>query len=237
MKKTIILLFILNTFILKAQNTNNEINQLEIKRKEYNDKIKSLKDSILLIDKKINIIKSKEIIKSLKDSSIVATVSKEAKLRKKPFPMDDIIYTFKKDTEVLILDYHDEYFGICFDSICGYVNELWIKRNQKVNDLISLRQQEAKELERIKEENKIKKENRQYAIIEAKNIKKYGKTLYSKLKKGLIWIGMTNDMLIIAIGSPDKINRTVGKWGVHEQWVYDNDYYYFENGIMTSYQD
>jgi len=151
--------------------------------------------------------------------------------------MDDIIYTFKKDTEVLILDYHDEYFGICFDSICGYVNELWIKRNQKVTDLISLRQQEAKELERIKEENKIKKENRQYAIIEAKNIKKYGKTLYSKLKKGLIWIGMTNDMLIIAIGSPDKINRTVGKWGVHEQWVYDNDYYYFENGIMTSYQD
>jgi len=56
MKKTIILLFILNTFILKAQNTNNEINQLEIKRKEYNNKIKSLKDSILLIDKKINIL-------------------------------------------------------------------------------------------------------------------------------------------------------------------------------------
>ena len=48
---------------------------------------------------------------------------------------------------------------------------------------------------------------------------------------------MTDDMAIISLGYPKDINRTVGKWGVHEQWVYDGDYYYFENGILTSYQD
>ena len=53
----------------------------------------------------------------------------------------------------------------------------------------------------------------------------------------MVWIGMTDDMLLIALGSPNEINRTVGRWGVHEQWVYEREYYYFENGIMTSYQD
>ena len=39
-------------------------------------------------------------------------------------------------------------------------------------------------------------------------------------------------------GPPNDINRTVGKWGVHEQWVYGNGVYlYFENGILTSFQD
>lgn len=38
-------------------------------------------------------------------------------------------------------------------------------------------------------------------------------------------------------GIPKAINRSVGKWGVHEQWVYDGGYLYFENGKLTSYQN
>ena len=235
--KKILILILLNSFILNAQNTDTEINQLEKNRKGFIEKINSLKDSIVNIDKKINIIKSKEILKTVKDSSLVAIVSKNGKLRKRPYAMDDIIFSFEEDTEVLILDYHKGYFGVCVNSVCGYVNELWIKKNQKVVDLVYVRIQEEEELAKIKEENKIKKENKQYADIETKNIKKYGKTLYAKLKKGSFWIGMTDDMAIISLGNPKDINRTVGKWGVHEQWVYDGDYYYFENGILTSYQD
>lgn len=235
--RKILIMFLFYGFILNAQNVNNEITQLEKSRKGFVDKIDSLKDSIAQIDKKINLIKSKEILKAVKDSTLTAIVSKDAKLRKRPFPMDDIIYAFKEDKEVLILDYQDEYFGVCVDEVCGYVNELWVKRNQKVNDLINIRIKEKKELEKIKEENKLKKANKDYAAIEAKNVKKYGQALYSKLKKGMVWVGMTDDMLLIALGSPNEINRTVGRWGVHEQWVYEREYYYFENGIMTSYQD
>jgi hypothetical protein len=39
-------------------------------------------------------------------------------------------------------------------------------------------------------------------------------------------------------GDPEDINRTVGSWGVREQWVYSNEnYLYFENGILTSWQN
>ena len=48
---------------------------------------------------------------------------------------------------------------------------------------------------------------------------------------------MTRELATISLGSPNDINRTVGSWGVHEQWVYYNLYLYFENGILTSYQN
>ncbi len=38
---------------------------------------------------------------------------------------------------------------------------------------------------------------------------------------------------------PNSKNRSVGNWGIHEQWVYKNYgvYLYFKNGILTSYQN
>jgi hypothetical protein len=43
-------------------------------------------------------------------------------------------------------------------------------------------------------------------------------------------------MAEISIGSTRNKNKSVGKWGVNEQWVYYKDYLYFENGILESYQ-
>jgi hypothetical protein len=48
---------------------------------------------------------------------------------------------------------------------------------------------------------------------------------------------MTDEMVRLSWGSPRDINRSVGSWGVHEQWVYYSSYLYFENGILTSWQD
>jgi len=57
-------------------------------------------------------------------------------------------------------------------------------------------------------------------------------------------LGMTAEMARASWGSPSKINRSVGSWGVHEQWVYNAltryhspRYIYFENGTLTSWQD
>jgi amino acid transporter len=56
-----------------------------------------------------------------------------------------------------------------------------------------------------------------------------------------IWIGMTKDQATESWGKPHEINRTVYSSGVHEQWVmFDSiytPYLYFENGILTSWQD
>jgi hypothetical protein len=54
-----------------------------------------------------------------------------------------------------------------------------------------------------------------------------------------IWMGMSKDQLVKSWGRPNDINRTVGSWGSHEQWVYGDfgPYVYVENGTVTSWQD
>jgi len=69
--------------------------------------------------------------------------------------------------------------------------------------------------------------------------------LPNKIKKsilaGEVFIGMTAEQVRASWGSlaRDQINRNVGNWGVHEQWVYEDlgTYLYFENGILTNLQD
>lgn len=52
-------------------------------------------------------------------------------------------------------------------------------------------------------------------------------------------IGMTQQQVLDSNwGRPNKINKTVTKYGTHEQWVYGgNNYLYFDNGILTSIQN
>lgn len=48
-------------------------------------------------------------------------------------------------------------------------------------------------------------------------------------------IGMTKEEVRKSTwGYPEKINKDTYSWGVKEQWVYDNGYIYFKNGIVTS---
>lgn len=60
---------------------------------------------------------------------------------------------------------------------------------------------------------------------------------------GTIRIGMTKEQFLAVYKKPafpyDSINRTVTRYGVREQWCYDSprEYFYFENGILTSWQD
>jgi hypothetical protein len=56
---------------------------------------------------------------------------------------------------------------------------------------------------------------------------------------GRVWLGMTTEMARIVLGDPSDINRSVGAWGVREQWVYStpDSYFYFGNGILTSWTE
>ena len=65
---------------------------------------------------------------------------------------------------------------------------------------------------------------------------RYGKEIADNLLNRQYWIGMTTEMAEISLGSPRNKNKSVGRWGVSEQWVYYKDYLYFENGKLTSYQ-
>jgi len=49
-------------------------------------------------------------------------------------------------------------------------------------------------------------------------------------------IGMSRNNVLCNFGEPILINKTVGSFGVHEQFVYDKMYIYVENNIVTSFQ-
>lgn len=62
------------------------------------------------------------------------------------------------------------------------------------------------------------------------------------LRKRTLTTGMTPEEVVLIYGKPADVNRSVGSWGTHEQWVYEvsetkNEYLYFENGKVTGWQD
>jgi hypothetical protein len=55
---------------------------------------------------------------------------------------------------------------------------------------------------------------------------------------GKIEIGMTAEQVQASWGDPPAgVNSTVTANGKFEQWVYGNHYLYFENGILTAFQE
>lgn len=82
------------------------------------------------------------------------------------------------------------------------------------------------------------RENKEAQVKRAKALRaKYGTEIANRLLKGQIWIGMTSDMAIDCIGSPNKVNRTVDASGTFDQWVYSDRYLYFHNGKLKSWQE
>lgn len=237
MKKIISLLLIFSSLTSFAQQ--NEISDLENKKKIILNQINALNDSIEKIEIQISAIKSKEIQNMISDSTLRATVKKGAKLKKTPSSLGEVITSLSEDKEVVILDYNNGYFGVCAGSICGYMGDVWVKKDDKIYDFMKAKKAEAKKLKELEQEQKLREQKLAWAELEKKYIEKYGEETYRKLQQRKCWVGMNKEMATISLGRPDDINRTVGSWGVHEQWVYNNFdlYLYFENGKLASYQD
>lgn len=110
-----------------------------------------------------------------------------------------------------------------------------IRRNDSIADAM---------LKRSKIESKayfaqIEKENAQN-LNERKQkfIPKYGQINGEKVAKGLIWIGMTEEMLLDSWGKPEDINQTVTRYVARKQYVYpSSQYVYVVNGIVDAWQD
>jgi hypothetical protein len=66
----------------------------------------------------------------------------------------------------------------------------------------------------------------------------------SAILDGKIYMGCSRKVLIASWGPPNKINKTVTRYGVHEQFVYGTysrygspNYVYVEDGKVTSWQN
>lgn len=67
--------------------------------------------------------------------------------------------------------------------------------------------------------------------------KKYGAANAKLIVDGYVRVGMTKAMCKESWGEPYEINKTIGSWGTHEQWVYGSSYLYFEGNKLTSIQN
>jgi hypothetical protein len=66
---------------------------------------------------------------------------------------------------------------------------------------------------------------------------KFGAKTFSLLLNGKLQIGMSKEMVLWSWGEPDHVHTTTNANAKREQWVYDNDYLYFDNGILTTIQN
>jgi hypothetical protein len=126
---------------------------------------------------------------------------------------DDFVY-IQKDTKD---KFQVKFYSVYKDKyICGFLPKNSIKR-EEIKTHLSIEEDRRREYIR----------NNYFRIGLFKD----------DILKGNVQIGMSREMVKATWGEPENINRTVGSWGVHEQWIYGNTYLYFENNILTSFQD
>jgi hypothetical protein len=69
-----------------------------------------------------------------------------------------------------------------------------------------------------------------------KYVAKYGAETWKKILEGTVQIGMTKEMCKLSWGNPKSVNETITAGKTSEQWVYEKNYLYFENSVLTAIQ-
>jgi hypothetical protein len=65
---------------------------------------------------------------------------------------------------------------------------------------------------------------------------KFGSNIWNTILESKVVIGMTSEMCKLSWGNPKSINETLNSGSKDEQWVYDDNYLYFENGLLKTIQ-
>ena len=243
MRKITVLLLILYAFNGLCQESDSSkllfLNQLE---KELIKEIELKKDSLQKVQKLISETENLLVVENIKQKTgglfIEVEITKDGKIRSEPTPLSkNYVALVTIGDKVTLTDYESGYWIVKKDNKVGYLSDLYFNVTPEIEafkERLSQLDKERKEFE-LTEKARLEKLNEEKQ--KQKIIDKYGKEVGNKLINGYYWIGMTDDMAEISLGKPIKINKTVGSWGVHEQWIYYNKYLYFENGVLSSYQN
>jgi hypothetical protein len=83
-------------------------------------------------------------------------------------------------------------------------------------------------------------EKKLYNVFSGKEADKYktkfGLDNWNLILQGKVRLGMTKEMCRLSWGEPKDINETITSGKKSEQWVYSDNYLYFDNGILTAMQ-
>jgi len=224
--------------LLDAQSTIYIIDlQLDSLQKERIE----LNKGIQLIENEIKLLNAKKII-AIKDQEFARGVSlftkQDVKIYLERASYSKVTGTLAKNTMIMAYDKALGYYMIEHDSLMGFVSfmdvETLDQRSERAEEdklrtgRIALAQKRSLEQ---KQEDEAKRQKRREQLTD-----KYGETLAQRIINGEIWLGMTAQMVIDSWGYPAKNNKSVGSWGVNEQWIFPSAYLYLKNGILNSWQ-
>jgi hypothetical protein len=222
-----------------TSSLQSSIDSLKAIRAQLSGRVKAL-------DRQIDSLMTRLAFSSVKPGSsggVIVQLRADGKLRKEPNPLADGV-PIPYGAEVEVIDSTQDYFLIQWNGLRGYINSLYIPSNKDTDRIAELgkakdearkaeQQRREKDKEKVKRQEQKKKEEQRKAAIK----EKYGEEKAARILAKEIWLGMTKEMAIDSWGMPQKVNRTLGTFGVHEQWIYGDTYLYFENGFLTSWQD
>jgi hypothetical protein len=61
---------------------------------------------------------------------------------------------------------------------------------------------------------------------------------WAYIERSKVFVGMTKDQALASWGRPERVNKTLTRGGISEQWVYGlSTYLYFKNGRLTAAQN
>ena len=215
----------------EIQKLENDLDSLKRIKIVYQNKIDEIQSEYQRIEAEINRIKFEpnigDIYYAVLGTNIIRTPEKY-----------EIITYLPRNSKVKMIEQTITHYKIDFNNSIG-----WVDKSAIIPEAIYLEKKGAKKAiavaDSIKKAQSLIQQETQRKEYKANLIRKYGVEITNKILSGKIWIGMTDEMAIESLGRPQENNRTIGSWGVHEQWVYRNGdlFVYFENGILTSWQD
>ena len=246
MKNLIFTIIILCSLTVIAQ-TNTE--KLNYQKNTITKQIEILKDSLVLIDKKIAENEKFQFNLELTKKGIPPVNVEVSEVFTNFYKVDDsslgVICQIPKGTKLKIVDvggFIGNYLKTEYQNKSGYVLSIDIIKTPELLKFVQVSQaikdEAISKIRKQKEdiENKLSEEIRKNRIKDLTI--RFGSKIASRILTRTYWIGMNKEMAVEAMGNPIKVNRTVIPGKVTEQWVYPYDtYLYFDNGILTTYQN
>ncbi len=162
-------LLITDELIEFKENIQNNIQKdIQIENNHKND---SIQKGIFNNKKRTEIIK-KDILKSTKDSLLKIKIRRFLRVKSEPSILGKDKFFISKNDSIVVLDYVDNYFKVCIDSKCGYVNEMYIFSGDKEQDDL------VRELKRVKTIQKNELIRKQTKLVEEEKLREREREKY-----------------------------------------------------------
>jgi len=235
--KTLITLILL--FLSFTSFSQSNIDQLKAKKDFYNKQIKSFTDSLKLIDVKIANEENLQLKSKLQQTGFTAIDTKvkggNSSLYKGENPGESICsLNMYEKIKIIGVGNNADYYKVEYKGKFGYMMRDDVEETPQLKTQRDILAKSFDEEQKAKREQAFQKDKQ--ALLD-----KYGAYYVGLINTHTIAIGMSDDLVRLSIGSPEKVNRTETTNSVDEQWVYPDNakykYLYFENGILRTIQN